>query len=69
MFVVLAIEKKEPYAPSVFMMNEEALQFGIDQFNAYKKKLAQCLEKNEWPGYPVQELSMPKYAQINSEEE
>lgn len=68
MFVILACEKEEPHVPAVFMMHEEALQFGIDQFNAYKKKLKICLETNKWDGYPVLELGIPKYATINEEE-
>lgn len=68
MFVILACEKEAPYVPSVFMMNEEALQFGIDQFNHYKRKLKACFDSNKWEGYPVQELSVPKYATINEEE-
>lgn len=69
MFVVLAVEKEEPYVPSVFMMDEEALQFGIDQFQSYKKKLKECIDNDKWTGYPVQELSIPRYAQINTDEE
>lgn len=69
MFVILAIEKKEPYVPSVFIMNDEALQFGIDQFQSYKKKLKECLDSNKWPGYQVTELGIPKYASIEGAEQ
>ncbi len=68
MFVILAIEKEEPHVPSVFMMDDEALQFGIDQFQKYKRVLKSCFDSNKWPGYPVQELSIPKYASITQEE-
>lgn len=68
MFVILACEKEAPHVPAVFMMDDEALQFGIDQFTSYKKRLKKCLETNTWPGYVVQELSVPKYAVVNEEE-
>lgn len=68
MFVILACEKEVPHVPAVFMMDDEALQFGIDQFNSYKRKLKKCLIENKWPGYPVQELSVPKYATITEDE-
>lgn len=68
MFVVLAVEKEEPYAPSVFMMTDEALQFGIDQFHSYKRKLKECLDNDKWPAYSVQELGIPKYATTNDED-
>lgn len=69
MFVILAAEKEAPYVPAVLIMDQEALQFGIDQFQAYKKRLKACLDADKWPGYPVQELSLPKFAKINEEEE
>lgn len=68
MFVILACEKEAPHVPAVYMMNDEALQFGIDQFTNYKKKLKACLESDKWEGYPVQELGIPKYATIEGDE-
>lgn len=68
MFVILACEKAAPHVPAVYMMDEAALQFGIDQFTAYKKRLKACFDSGKWEGYPVQELSVPKYATITEEE-
>jgi exodeoxyribonuclease VIII len=69
MFVILAVEKEMPHVPAVYMMDDDALQFGIDQFQRYKLQLAECLSKDTWPGYPVQELAVPAYAvkQLESE--
>ncbi len=69
MFVVLAVEKEVPHVPAVYIMDDDALQFGIDQFQRYKLQLAECLSKDTWPGYLVQELSVPAYAlkQLESE--
>lgn len=69
MFVMLAIEKDVPYVPSVFMMDDAALQYGIDQFQRYKRQLAECLSSNKWPGYTVQELTVPAYAVKQLEDE
>ena len=68
MFVILACEKEAPHVPAVFMMDDEALQFGIKQFASYKRKLKACFDSGEWPGYPVMELGLPKYATINEDE-
>lgn len=70
MFVILAVEKEMPHAPAVFMMDDDALQFGIDQFQRYKKMLADCMSSDKWDTYPVQELSVPAYAvkQLENEE-
>lgn len=68
MFVILACEKDEPHVPAVYIMKEEALNFGIEQFNTYKRRLKECLDSNKWEGYLVQELGVPKFAMINDEE-
>jgi exodeoxyribonuclease VIII len=68
MFVILAAEKEAPYVPAVLIMDENALQFGINQFQSYKKRLKTCLDSDKWPGYPVQELSVPSFARIEDEE-
>jgi exodeoxyribonuclease VIII len=67
MFVILACEKDAPHVPAVYMMHDDALQYGIDQFTSYKKKLKECMDSNKWPGYSVQELELPKYAVIKEE--
>lgn len=69
-FTHLVIEKKAPYVPKVFIMGDEALQFGIDQFMKYKRLLAECLSSDKWEGYQIEELSIPQYAvnQLQDEE-
>lgn len=69
MFVHLFCEKEAPYVPAVYLMKEEALQFGVSQFNDLKIKLKRCLDSGKWEGYPVKELSVPKYALTNNGEE
>lgn len=68
MFVILACEKEEPHVPAIFIMKEEALNFGVEQFNIYKRRLKQCLDSNKWEGYLVQELGVPTFA-VNSLQE
>ena len=68
MFVILACEKEAPHVPAIYIMKDDALQFGINQFTTYKRKLKKCLDENKWEGYLVQELAVPKYATIDLEE-
>lgn len=68
MFVILAVEKDAPFVPSVFILDQKALEFGIDQFNVYKKRLRRCLDCNQWDGYKVQELSVPDFAKDKLEQ-
>lgn len=69
MFVNLVIEKEEPYVPATFIMDEKAIDFGREQFRIYKNRIKECMDTENWPGYAVQEISIPKYATINTEEE
>ncbi len=61
-FVFIAVEKEPPYAVGIFILDDEALLWGINQFDALMYKYASCLEKDKWPSYDVSTLSLPKYA-------
>ena len=71
MFVILACEKEAPHVPAIYIMKDDALQFGINQFTTYKRKLKKCLDENKWEGYLVQELAVPTFAinALNEEKE
>jgi hypothetical protein len=45
LFTLLVIEKDEPNVPSVFTMSDESLDFGVEQFNQYKRQLKKCMVK------------------------
>lgn len=76
-FVFIAVEKEPPYCVGVYVINKndelpdgmimpsEALEYGVNQFNALMENLARCIEKNNWPGYGVQDLSLPAYAKYD----
>lgn len=63
-FVFICIEKTPPFSIGVYMLDDEALQFGLDQFNSLMGRLAECYEKNEWPDYGIQKLTIPNYATV-----
>ena len=65
MFVILACEKEPPYVPIAFIATEKFLQYGIAQFNLYKRLLKKCLDSNDWPGYQVQELDLPSNISVS----
>ncbi len=67
-FVILACEKEAPFAPSIFILDDKALKFGIEQFNTLKMRLKDSMNTNVWPAYDVQELSVPQYAISNEGE-
>ncbi len=63
-FIDLAIEKTEPYLHAIYPIDEIAIDHGRNEFHLYLKQMKECFEKNEWPGYKVQTLSLPNYAKI-----
>jgi hypothetical protein len=61
-FVNICVEKTKPYAIGLYMLDDEALQFGIDMFHALMERIALCFDKNVWPDYGIQKLTVPRYA-------
>lgn len=66
-FIFICVEKKPPYTMAMYMLDDEALQFGIDMFRKLLDRFAECKEKNEWPNYGVQTLMIPRYATFEIE--
>lgn len=60
----LAIENKGPWAAKLHRLENEGLQFGIQQFRGWLDKFAECQKTGRWPGYPdlVEPLSLPHWA-------
>lgn len=61
-FIFLAIEKEEPFVPAIYQLDESALDRGRDALKCHLQTYKECLEKNEWPGYPIERISLPAYA-------
>lgn len=65
-FAFIAVEKTPPYNTCVYLAQPEFIELGKQE---YKKNLityAECLEKNEWAGYPeisLVPLNLPAWAQ------
>jgi len=61
-FVFLAVEKESPYALGIYLLDDEALDWGVNQFDFLMQSYSTCMEKNSWPGYGLQSLTLPAYA-------
>lgn len=66
-FVNICVEKQKPYAVGLYMMDDEALQFGLDQYNYLMERIYSCYETNVWPDYGIQKLTIPRYATLETE--
>lgn len=62
--ILIAVEKKPPYESSVFMLKPELLDIGHQLISNSLPKLAECFQKDEWPGYSedIQEVGVPTWA-------
>lgn len=61
-FVFVVVEKTEPYAIGIYMLDDEALGYGINLFHTLMEGVSTCDAKNKWESYGIQTLSVPTWA-------
>lgn len=63
-FIFIAVEKTEPYAVGVYELDSASIEVGRTLNQRALDKYRQCLETNNWHGYPtdIQTLSLPAWA-------
>jgi exodeoxyribonuclease VIII len=61
-FVFACVENTEPYAVATFILDDEAIDYGVSMFNDLMFRMAACIETNTWEAYGLQSLSVPAYA-------
>lgn len=63
-FLFIAVEKEPPYLVAVYKLDHEALSLGMATFAAELCHLANCLKRDEWPGYAsgIDTIGLPKWA-------
>lgn len=68
-FIDLAIEKEKPHCSSAFIMDDEAIQYGLDLFHSILRKFAVSRETNRYDDYGVQILTAPQFEmkELNNE--
>lgn len=68
-FVVIAAEHFAPYAVTVFRVHPDILDLGRSMYRRWVKKLVECRERNVWPAYATEEitLQLPQWAFMGSE--
>lgn len=65
-FIFVAIEKSPPYEMNVYPMDEGCLAVGEQWREKLTKLYAECVSKNEWPGYEDRAMPVfpPEYATV-----
>ena len=66
-FVFLPVEKTPPYAVAAYEAHEQVIFAGKQSYRQALDRYAECLKKNEWPGYQesVEILNLPEWALRN----
>lgn len=68
-FVIIAVEKEKPYAVALYVLDEEAIDYGVSRFNTLMEKYVECVQDDKWPGFGLQVLTVPNYANYEIETE
>jgi hypothetical protein len=68
-FVMLCVEKTAPYATATYVLDDEAIEYGMTLFDELMVKYAECLSADRWPAYELRTLEIPGYARLINEED
>jgi hypothetical protein len=61
-FIFFCVEKIEPYPCVYYIVDDEAMERGENEFNSLMYNIAHCFETNNWQSYEPQVLTYPKWA-------
>lgn len=63
-FLFVVVETAPPYAVAIYQLDDEARDIGRRLYLRDLRRLKECRERNEWPGYStgIETLSLPKWA-------
>lgn len=50
-FIHVVVENKAPYPVMVYMLSEETIELGRQEYKRYLEVYAECMAKNNWPSY------------------
>jgi PDDEXK-like domain of unknown function (DUF3799) len=68
-FVFVFVEKEPPHLVSVAQPDPDSIEWGRVRNRKALDTYRECMENDEWPGYPtgVQSVGLPRYAQYELE--
>lgn len=63
-FIWICLEKKRPYDIAIYTPDEGTMDYGHQMFKKNLRELANCFEKDSWPGYSnhIEPLALPNWA-------
>ena len=62
--VFIAVEKVAPYGVALYELDDDAIEEGRIQIAKHLPILANCEDRNDWPGYEagIQSISLPRWS-------
>ena len=51
-FIIVAVESAPPHGVGIYQLSTEAIETGRKLYRKWLEILAECIEKDEWLGYP-----------------
>lgn len=60
-FIFVAVEKEAPYAIGIYKLDDEALEYGANEFDTLMIELNKHIQANQFPDYGIQTLSLPAW--------
>lgn len=65
-FGFIVVESARPFVTALYILNDDAIDLGRQEYKEALKVFKQCKESNLWPGYSfeVQDIGLPRYAFI-----
>jgi len=57
-FIIIAVEKKPPYAVAVYILDPATIEKGREIYKSTLIEYKKCLEENRWSSYPTQIISI-----------
>jgi exodeoxyribonuclease VIII len=61
-FIFVCQEKIYPYQVGIYILDEEALDTGHNEYKALLSDLNRCIRNNCWPGLEPQNIGLPRWA-------
>ena len=63
-FIVLAVEKEEPFCHTIYIMDDLIIEKGMQEFKNHLRNIKECFDNDQWPSYPSQIITLPSYAKF-----
>lgn len=65
-FVFIAVEKTPPFAVAIYILDDYAIECGLQEFDRLMGLLCQCESNNKWQDYGIQTLTVPGWANFDA---